>query len=84
MKRKWFIALLAGWRFVLYLSSNMYSLRVLFCSMYLANGVDRQSRVEKLPPPVINRKIPSPPHCKMLQAPTLAGTLHHRLNPKKE
>jgi hypothetical protein len=27
---------------------------------------------ERLAPPVINRKIPSPPHCKMLQAPTLA------------
>jgi hypothetical protein len=27
---------------------------------------------ERLAPPVINRKIPSPPHCKMLQAHTLA------------
>ncbi len=36
------------------------------------DDVVAQSQVKKLPPPVINRKIPSPPHRKMLQAPTLA------------
>ena len=78
MKRKWFIAscwlafcVIFVFEYVLVVSSILQYVSGKWCGSS-DDDVVAQSQVEKLPPPVINRKIPSPPHRKMLQAPTLA------------
>ena len=59
--------------FLIILTATIFGLLVMYCCFVLNhNDAATQSRIDKLSPPVINRKTPSPPHRKMLQAPTLA------------
>ena len=78
MKRKWFIAscwlalcVIFVFEYVLVVSSILQYVSGKWCGSS-DDDVVAQSQVEKLQPPVINRKIPSPPHRKMFQAPTVA------------
>ena len=59
--------------FLIILTATIFGLLVMYCCFVLNhNDTATQSRIDRLSPPVINRKTPSPPHRKMLHAPTLA------------
>ena len=70
--------------FLIILTATIFGLLVMYCCFVLNhNDAATQSRIDRLSPPVINRKTPSPPHRKMLQAPTLAQRVASQIESEK-
>lgn len=70
--------------FLIILTATIFGLLVMYCCFVLNhNDAATQSRIDRLSPPVINRKTPSPPHRKMLQAPTLAQHVASQIESEK-
>lgn len=70
--------------FLIILTATIFGLLVMYCCFVLNhNDAATQSRIDRLSSPVINRKTPSPPHRKMLQAPTLAQHVASQIESEK-